>query len=213
MKRKRITFALCLLATIAVVVYLRSNAQDTTSTKPPAQAKQNNKLQPNSNIRPQDIYEQMFRHYAALQNQAQAAEHEGKDGSALRSFYRREAKLTDQQDSQLNAIASDCVNELERLDARAKQVIDEARARTPGGQLKKGEMPPDPPAELSDLQQQREAKVLQARDKLHTGFGDAEFARFDGFVQQTVAANMKSSAPSDHRLQQPPLPRSQSLHP
>jgi len=198
---------------MAAIVYMRSDAQNTTSTKSPAQSKQTSQQQPNQNIRQQDIYEQMFRHYATLQSRAQAAEREGKDGSALRTFYQREAKLTGQQASQLDAVASDCINELERLDARAKQVVDEARARTPGGQLKKGEMPPAPPAELSDLQQQREMKVLQAREQLHTGFGDAEFARFDGFVQRTVAANMKSSAPGDHRLPQPPLPRSQPQHP
>lgn len=149
-----------------------------------------------------------------MQSRAQAAEREGKDGSTLRTFYQREAKLTGQQASQLDAAASDCINELERLDARAKQVIDEARARIPGGQLKKGEMPPSPPAELSNLQQQREAKVLQARNQLHARFGNAEFARFDGFVQRTIAANLKSSAPGDHRLlAQPPLPRSQPQPP
>lgn len=206
MKRRRISVVLCFLAIAAAIVYVRSYAQNAAPIKPSAQSKQT--------IRQQDIYEQMFRHYAALQNKAQIAERDGQDGVALRTFYQRQGKLTGQQTSQLDAVASDCISELERLDARAKQVVDEARARVPGGQLKKGETPPPPPAELYDLQQKREAKVLQAKDQLNAKFGDAEFARFDEFVQRTIAANMKSSAPGDrHLLARPPLQRAQPQHP
>lgn len=197
MSRKRIAFAFCALAIMAVViVYGRGQVQKLKADK---------RANPPQTFSQEQIYEQMFRHYAALRRKAEDAERAGQDAASIRSLYKRQGKLTDAQASQLDAIASDCISQLERFDARAKQLIDQARAQVPGGQLKKGEEPPPPPAELKALQRAREAKVLEAVNKLRSQIGESEFARFDEFVKRTIAGSMKSSAPGDRTLPIRPL--------
>lgn len=197
MSRKQIAFAFCALAIMAVViVYGRGQVQKLKADK---------RANPPQAFSQEQIYEQMFRHYIALRRKADAAEQAGQESASIRSLYKRQAKITDAQANQLDAIATDCVSQLEKLDARAKQVIDQARAQVPGGQLKKGEEPPPPPAELKALQRARDAKVLEAVNKLRSQLGESEFARFDEFVKRTIAGSMKSSAPGDRQLPVRPL--------
>lgn len=153
-------------------------------------------------FRQQDIYEHLFRHYSFLKNKANGAEREGKNAEAqvLRSIYKREAKLNEREAALLDEVASDAMNRVDELLARGQQVIAEARARVPGGQLKKGEAPPPPPAELETLQQERETIILQARERLRAELGAEAFTRFDDFVQRNIAGSMRNVMPLDrHR--------------
>lgn len=208
MRKKRIVIALfCLVGVSAVAItYGRGRTLNKAPEQPqqigntsegPQQSGQAKQPQPGS-FRQQEVYEHMFRHYMFLKNKAQELEQEGKDAKSLRQLYKNEAKLTDVEADQLERAANECMSRLSVLEARAKQVIAEARARVPGGRLQEGEEPPPPPEELSALQRERESTVLQAREGLRRAFGDQAFARFDEFVQQKVAGNMKN-VPLDRR--------------
>ena len=201
MKRKKLVIAgSVVIALIAAsTFYLHSKAKIGRSNKRPSDARQN--------VRPQDIYEQMFRHYAMLQRKAQDMERNHQDGNGPRTFYQRQGRLSDRQSRDLDLVATDCVDELERLDGRAKELIDQTRALVPGGQLQKDQTSPPAPAELDRLQEKREAKVLQARDQLRLRLGEGEFGRFDEFVHRLIAASMKSSEPGDGYLKLRPNPR------
>ena len=53
-------------------------------------------------------------------------------------------------------------------------------------------VPPPPPPELFAMQQERNAIILQARERLHAAFGEEEFTRFDQFVQKRIGSQVKA---------------------
>ena len=151
-------------------------------------------------FRQQDIYEHLFRHYIHIKRRAEEAEQQGRseDARQLRAHYRREARLSEREADILDQVASNCMSSVDELSARAQQIITEARARVPGGRLQPRQTPPPPPAELPRLQQQREAIVLEGRERLRQEFGEEGFARFDEFVQRNIAGNMRDVTPREH---------------
>lgn len=187
MNRKRFILILC-VATIIIcaLAYAHAHIQN------------NGRARARAAFREQDVYEHLFRHHVHLRRRAEEEERNGRDGRELRSRYRREARLTEREASLLDEIASDSVNRVDELSARARQLIAEARARVPGGRLQRGQTPPPPPSELSSLQRQREDIVLRARGRLRREFGAQAFTRFDEFVQRNVADNMQPVAPLEH---------------
>lgn len=220
MNRKLTITALCVatVATSTLAVGLRPAAKPTAapvdsrpaadtvnvSTAPirqasasPAQAQAQTadadaKGQPQGGQVPQYIvYRHLFRHVVTLKNKADEEERHGRDGAALRTLYKRNAELNDAEAAALAQIAEDADRQVAELDARAKQIIAEARAQHPGGELRPGETLPPPPAELAALQEERNAAVLQWRDRLRAVFGEDGFRRFDAFVQRDVAPRIK----------------------
>lgn len=134
----------------------------------------------------------LFHQLASLKQQADEADRQGKNDSSLRSLFKNQAALNDEQASALDTIAFDCVREVAQQDAKAKVIIDAFKARHPGGKLQRGETLPPPPAELTAMQEERNAIILRARDRLHTALGEQEFNRFEEFVKQHVVPNVKT---------------------
>jgi hypothetical protein len=96
------------------------------------------------------------------------------------------ASLDDVQTSQLDQIATETNDEIEKLNVRAMQIIKEVRAKHPDGKLAQGELPPAPPAELGELSAKRRDVILQARERIRSVFGEGEFQRFDKFLQERM---------------------------
>lgn len=153
------------------------------------------------------VYRTMFRHFVALKKKAEEKEKQGQDGAALRHFYKREAKLNDKQEKELDRIASKVDLDVEKKDKRAKEIINEYRSHYPQGQIPKGETLPPPPAELQQLQDERNALILSARDELRKAFGEEEFQRFDKFVRDNIASKMKPVRFDRPRPEMPNAPR------
>lgn len=143
---------------------------------------------------PQVVYSALFHHVIAVKEQAEAQERQAKDAGSLRSLFREQADLSEVQAHFLDVIASDCVREVAAQDARAQAVISAFRLRYPVGKLRPGVKLPPPPPELKVMQQEREAIVLRARDRLRLSLGDAEFQRFEGFVTRQVATGIEPTA-------------------
>lgn len=153
--------------------------------------------QPQSNQVPEHVvYRHFFHHIVVLQEQAEEIRRQGDDGSSLRSYYRREASLNEDQERILNEIALECEREVEEQDARAQVIIDAFRARYPGGGVPLGETLPPPSPELREMQAERNAIILRARDRLRTAFGEQDFNRFEEFVQNRVTPNILPVSPS-----------------
>jgi hypothetical protein len=72
-------------------------------------------------------------------------------------------------------------------DAKAFSVIQTFRSQFPGGRIPKGVTPPPPPPELKVLQQERNAIILAAKDRLIGDLGEAAFNKVDAFLENRFA--------------------------
>lgn len=182
---------------------LKPKPADLDRTTPPEPAQPNpwGKVPPQT-TESQDIpqyvvYSQVFRHIRELHRKAVEEERLGKDGTQFRKLYKQMARLDDLQASQLDQIATETNDEVEKLNAQAMKLIKQIRAQHPDGKLAPGELPPTPPAELAELSAKRRDVILQGRERLRAVFGDEEFQRFDSFVQQHLKpAIRRIDAPS-----------------
>jgi hypothetical protein len=180
--RSRIVFLLAVIAlalcTVPVPRLKKVVAGETTTMRQGQSVAQSN--QPTPHI----SYWLVFQHIAQLNQQAEEAEKKGEDGSRYHKRYQQLAGLTDQQAEILNTIALDTLNHVARIDAIAKAVVAEIRARTPEGQLRPGEKAPEVPTELKQMQDQRNQLILSGYNKLRGAFGETAFTSFDKFVNE-----------------------------
>lgn len=189
MRRKRSLLILCItILTVSALVFKASSKQ-------PQEAAANT---PHASPLPEHVaYWFLFHHSAALKRKADEVEKKGKS-SSLRALIKRDADLNDGQAATLETISLECEREVAEKDAQAKVVIAAVRARYPDGKIPRGEsLPPVPPA-LEALQQERDAIILRARDRLHEAFGDQDFQRFDSFVKKDAGAHTQIKSP-DHQ--------------
>jgi hypothetical protein len=136
----------------------------------------------------------LFHQHHFNMKKAAALEQQGKDGSRVHSMFKRLAVLNDHEALIFDQVASDCEQELEQQDARAKAVIDAFRARYPVDDPQAGANLPPPPPELADMQQERNAIILRARDRLHAELGDVKYANFNAFVKSLSISTERPSA-------------------
>jgi hypothetical protein len=142
---------------------------------------------------PDHVTYRMLLHNVYLFNQkAEANELQGKRESAgaFRRAFQHEAELSDEQARMLNEIAADCEREVREQDAKARVIIDARRAAYPGGRIPPGGKPLPPSPELEAMQQERNAIILRARDRLRQALGEQEWGRFQEFIHQRVASNI-----------------------
>ena len=119
----------------------------------------------------------LFRHLSAVKETPAAA------------GFQAEAGLNSGQLQALTSVAVNNERELNRLDERAKAIIDAFHAQYPPGRLPPGVVPPASSPQLNVLQQQREATILRYREQLRRMFGEEEFTRFDVFVKDKIGGN------------------------
>lgn len=148
----------------------------------------------------------LFRHLTTLETKAAQAEKRGQDGTPYRAVFRTSAKLTESQAARLSSIAADCVARVQEKDQEALAIIRAARALAPRGKLEKDAVPPEPPAELKRLQLERDELIDAAREDLHRAFGDKEFTRFQGFVDEKIAPTIRRQEAMLKGVAVPPLP-------
>lgn len=182
MNKKRLIITLCIVALAVGALAFTKQATPVQNQKAPQQQIKS--------IPDYTVYRHLFHHHIALKQKAEELEQQGKDGKALRSFYQRQAKLNDDEARAFDQIASECEQEVAQQDAKAKAIIDAGLARYPGGKIPPGEKPPEAPAELKAMWEDRNAIILRARDRLREALGEQEFKRFDDFVERNVKPNI-----------------------
>jgi hypothetical protein len=133
----------------------------------------------------------LFHHLVFLRQKGGEIEQQGKGKSVLLTRFQEKAGLTDTQFQILYQVASDCEQEIVKQDQKAMAVIEAMKAHYPDGKLPAGEAPPPLPPELITLQQEHDAIILRARDRLHQAFGEQAFGQFHAFVQSRIASGIK----------------------
>jgi hypothetical protein len=141
-------------------------------------------------------YKFLFHHLRVLKEEAEKSERQGRGKSTLLLRFQEEAALTDNQFRKLQEEALNCERRVEELDAKAKTIIEAARAQFPLGIVPLGqEVPPIPP-ELLALQEERDSTILRSRDRLRAAFGERSFARFHDSVQRRIASQVQTVIPN-----------------
>jgi hypothetical protein len=129
------------------------------------------------------LYRSFFHQIDFLKRKADELDQKGKDGSGARTLIKRQTGLSDAQMQAVEEIVADCQKEVTQQDAKAMAVGQAYRERlqnspTPNGYL------PAPPPELQAMQQERNAILLRARDRIRATLSEQDFARLDAFVKQ-----------------------------
>jgi len=199
MSKKRIVVALLLLALAAGIFAV--NRQEWASAAKAAPGGQHGAAAPphGEGIPEHVTYDVLFRQIAALKRKADDLDRRGGGGDDLRKFVYREAKLDDAQAEKLDKIQSEYMRAVAKMDEKAKQIIEGARASRPHGQLQPGEPLPEPPQELKALQEKRNNLTLQARASAREALGEGEFQRFGEFVKEHIARKLKPVEPRGGR--------------
>lgn len=180
MHKKRILMALCLLVSAFGLISWGTEGRPGRPAQEPAAQEQSPEV-------PDEVsYHQLFGQMAVFKKKAKELERQGKDGSTLKTYFKRKAELDDADARVLDDIAAQCDVELQRQDAKARAVIDAFKAQYPGGRVPHGEQPKPPPAELRAMSEERDAIVLRYRDLLRASLGEEAFARFHNFVKRRI---------------------------
>ena len=135
------------------------------------------------------FYPMVFRHVLATQQQPTP-----NSASVIPSmaFFSSKIGLNDNENTTLIREAQAWQEEVAPVDKAAYSMIAAIRAKTPGGRLAPGELPPVPPQELKAMQAQKDALTMKHVQNLHAMMGDDRFANFDQTIR---AATQGRSAP------------------
>jgi len=185
--RQKPLLAICILAIAICVIVSVSQTQ----------SKSHAALKINPTAARQEVPEHiqygfLFHHLKILKEKTEELEREGKGRSALLLRLQEKTALSSDQFQELLEVALDCEREVTEQDRKAEEIIQKMRAGYPDGKVPVGEAPPPLPPELLTMQQERNAMVLRARDRLHEIYGEETFARLDLFVKSHVAPDIKS---------------------
>lgn len=141
------------------------------------------------------VYEHVFRHVLFLKQTDDDLAAKGVPNANNRSYYKKQAQLTQAQADTLETVARDCTRDLAALDGKAAAIIRAARARLAGQKLMPGEKTPAPPAELAAMQKERAAVVAAARARLRQSLG-ADFSRFESYLGERFRPGKTKAAPA-----------------
>lgn len=200
MNQKRSTLIFCTIA-LAAVTFVFATQGKVASPKTKT-----------DKIPPHVVYRHVFHHIVLLKEKANEKDREGEKEKAasMRAFYKTQTNLSELQGQMLDEIAAECDREVAQQDAAAQKVIAAAREQHPGGKLEVGESPLPPPDLLKVMQEERDAIILRARDRLQATLGLDAFARFDEYVQRNIADKVQPVAFKPERPVLPASPRMQA---
>ncbi len=116
----------------------------------------------------------LYRQFLAYQNHLDrvgaALDKQGKNGSDFRDHFQQKLGFTDAQFASIRETGLRLESELREEDAKAKNVIDAARAQYPKVFGRRTDAPPPPP-ELTGLQKERDGIIEQEIAGLNTALG------------------------------------------
>ena len=204
LRSKKQAFALVLglasLATLAVcqetTLAQKTAAQSTTRTKPGPV--------------PLPL---LYRHFFAYQNHldraASTLDKQGKNGAGLRDHFQKKLEFTDEQFALVRDTALRLESELQKVDAKAKAIIDSTRAAFPHATMSQPETLPPVPPELTKLQEERNALIEHETTSLKDQLGAEASAKLDSFLQKEFSQTVTTHGvqlPRPHDPASKPVP-------
>ncbi len=145
-----------------------------------------------SSVPDEIVYFILFNHLVGLKAQVDSQQSLGGSSFNYIESYKKQTSMTSSQTQFLFQTSQDCLNEIQPIDAQAKQIIDDTRSGSPDGELNSFDEMPDAPVALDQLQQQRDAVILKYRDILKNSYGENKFTEFDQFVRSKIAPQVEN---------------------
>lgn len=139
------------------------------------------------------LYETIFRMRKRI-GQRTKIDKDRKEGKAAvdeSDLLKKKFDLTADEDAKLSQVADEFAEAIASVDARAKEITDDYRKQHSDGNLQEGEQLPPPPDEIAELQELRNAIVLNNRDKFHLAIGSEKFAEVDEKVRGEFAESFR----------------------
>lgn len=133
-----------------------------------------------------------------LESAAQASREKGEDDSLWTHYFVRQAELTASGNQILAEVASRYLGDIAPLDEQARSIVMNIRARNRGHST-----PTEPPAELLELQRQKEVTVLRSRDEFRSAVGEEGYAKFSRFLVTEFAKGFIRQDPKSNPEVQP----------
>ena len=145
----------------------------------------------------------LFQEIQSLKEKDAEFRSQGETSEFKSSFYAERLGLEESQFNVIDSAATECLTNLQPVDQRAREIVNEYRSAYPSGELKKKtttsssinvsgfpdpvyEKLPPPPVELTQLQNQKNQIILNAKQKIKQSLGQNEFSEFDTFVQKNA---------------------------
>lgn len=168
-------------------------------------------------------YEILFTQVRELQSKDSESLAGGETTKFKESFYENRLGLEASKFSSLTNIVNDYFAEIQPVDQRAKELIDQYRSLNPTGQLgtpqptpipQSSQLPqgivpsrksykplPAPPAELGQLQNTKKQKVLEYKNRIEQTLGSTNFSDFNSAVYKNamrvlIPLNFKGTLPT-----------------
>lgn len=143
------------------------------------------------------MYFVLFHEIKALKERDAEFHAKGENTNFRETYYKSTLGLSPDKFAKIDSVYADYFTRLAPVDARAKKIIDEYRAKYPKGELKSVEAktirdpgfekPGPVPPELNDLQKTRDQLGLDARDKLRQALGQDDFAQLEKNMRDHAA--------------------------
>ena len=130
------------------------------------------------------LYDQLFRVIVSFRRKAEIQRLTGKNVTKLPNYIKESANLTDEENEKLTQFALEFMESVEVIDAHALDLIAQIREEFPDGEVGEGQQISPPPAELTDLQNQRNDLALSYRDKISKSFSKESFEAFDEYMHK-----------------------------
>lgn len=138
------------------------------------------------------LYDRMFRLIISFRAKAEIQKLKGERVTLMKTYFKDEAKLSDEDNEILENTATEFIKEVRTIDDEAGEIIAQGRDLFPDGEVPNGQQVPPPPKELANLQKKRNDLALKYRDELSQLLGSKAFSNIDDFVHGNFAANFQS---------------------
>ncbi|MEZ5428181.1 MAG: hypothetical protein R2747_18065 [Pyrinomonadaceae bacterium] len=135
------------------------------------------------------VYFILFHHLVGLKKEAEKV---AATGQTLDYFgmYEEQAALDNTQSRFLFDTAQNCIDAVKLIDNKARDIIVKEREKFK--QIKSQDDPiPQPPAELKELQREKNETVLRYRDEFKSFLGADKFSEFNDFARQKITPQVK----------------------
>lgn len=187
--KKKNKFTITLVIVVAVTSLAFGSSSNLNFTKELFDFGFGTSNQNTSNIPDYVLYDKLFRMIVSFKNRAETQEMSAEKLIAIENYFKDRAKLNDEENQILQNIALGYIQEITPIDSQAKTIIAQARQSYAGGVVPRNQ---PLPAELVNLQEQRNTLVLKYRDRLKESYDSDGFDKLNGFIEDEFASQFES---------------------